>query len=404
MGITHYLEGSLPLIAYRRIRQCIGDIRAEKKEIHGRRKNVISLTPDGTPKGSVLLSYIIDGFYLKPGEPIPKTHTNIWQSVQMAQTFLELGYAVDAIHYTNHRFVPRKDYAFVVDVRHNLARLTPLLNQDCIKIMHIDAAHILFHNAAEARRLLELQQRRGVTLRPQRFEMPNYCIEHADYATTTGNDFTVNTFSYAKKKIFKLPTPCGIAIDWPVRDFAGCRNHFLWFSSSGPVHKGLDLALEAFADLPDCHLTICGPFDKDKAFVDAYYRELYETENIHTVGWVDLDSGTFIELTRSCCAVLHLSCSEGGAPSVKMGMHAGLIPIISYESGVDVEDFGYLLHDCSVANIKRVVKAVSELPQPMMAAKWRDCWEYARQRHTRENFSKAYRTVISQIIADTERR
>ena len=362
------------------------------------------MTPEGTSKGCVLLSYIIDGFFLNPVKSIPKTHTNIWQSVQIARIFLELGYSVDVIHYTNHGFVPRKHYAFAVDVRHNLARLSPLLNHNCIKIMHIDAAHILFHNAAEARRLLELQQRRGVTLRPQRFEMPNYCIEHADYATTTGNDFTINTFSYAKKRVFKLPTPCGIAVDWPVRNFDRCRKRFLWFSSSGPVHKGLDLALEAFADLPEYQLTVCGPFDKDKAFVDAYRRELFETENIHAIGWVDLDSDSFIEITRSCCAVLHLSCSEGGAPSVKMCMHAGLIPIISYESGVDIEDFGYILRDCSVSNIKRVVKAVSELPQPVMEAKWRDCWDYTRQHHTRENFSKTYRTVITQIIADTERR
>ena len=60
-----------------------------------------------------------------------------------------------------------------------------------MKIMHLDTAHILFHNAAEANRLLQLQGRRGVTLKVRRFEMPNLGIEHADYATATGNDFVV---------------------------------------------------------------------------------------------------------------------------------------------------------------------------------------------------------------------
>ncbi|WP_319405989.1 glycosyltransferase [uncultured Desulfosarcina sp.] len=403
MGLKAYLKDSLLLSAYRRIRQCLGDIRRERQEKEKGRKKVISLVPKGPSRGKALVSYIIDGLLLEPGEQIPKTHTNIWQSVQIAKTFVELGYEVDFIHYTNHSFVPRENYSFFVDVRHNLQRLAPLLNEDCIKIMHIDHAHILFHNAAEAGRLLALQQRRGITLRPRRFEMPNLGIEHADVATTSGNDFTINTFAYAKKKIFKLPVPCGIMHDLPARDYDKIRNHFLWFSSSAPVHKGLDLALDAFKDMPDCHLTVCGPVERDADFVNAYHEELYKTANIDAIGWVPLDSDAFKEVTASCVAVLHLSCSEGGGASVKMCLHTGLIPVVSYESSIDADDFGFVLRECSLSTIKNTIRHISLLPANQLEDRCRQSWEYARRHHTRENFTSTYRRVITEIMEDTQR-
>jgi len=284
---------STPGIIVSKIKGLVGEIRREIREVKSPANTVITLRPEGSSRGRVLFSYIIDAFLLPPGDSIPKSHTNFWQSWQMAKTFVQLGYEVDVIHWTNQNFIPRGHYAILVDVRRNLERLAPLLNHDCIKILHIDSAHILFQNAAEANRLLALQKRRGVTLIPRRFEKPNQGIEFADYATATGNDFVVGTFAYAKKKIFKLPSPCGVTLDWLERDWTQCRKRFLWFSSSSLVHKGLDLALEAFRQMPECHLTICAPVEREKEFVRVYQRELYEASNIHTIGWVDIESRNF---------------------------------------------------------------------------------------------------------------
>jgi glycosyltransferase involved in cell wall biosynthesis len=384
------------------IRRGLKEVRKEIEQRIAPDKKVVLLNPEGPSRGRVLFSYIIDGFFLEPGAPVPKTHTNIWQSIKMAETFVELGYEVEVIHFTNHSFIPKGNYSFFVDVRHNMQRLSPLLNKDCVRIMHLDTANILFHNAAGAKRLLELQERRGITLQPQRFEMPNLGIEHADYATTTGNDFTVNTFKYANKKIFKLPSPCGIMLDWSEKDWDQCRQHFLWFSSSGFVHKGLDLALESFREIPDCHLTVCAQLDKDQDFVRAYHKELYETRNINTVGWVDIDSSKFRDITTTCGSIVHLSCSEGGAPSVKMCMHAGLIPIVSYESGVDVDDFGFTLRDCSIDNIKNIIKHVATLSQSELQKRALLARKTARRYYTRENFAEEYRKAILEIIRETK--
>lgn len=368
------------------------------------KNRMLTFCPEGTSQGRVLFSYIIDGFLLKPGEPVPNGHTNIWQTMKMVETFVELGYEVDVIHWTNNSFVPKEEYSFFVDVRRNLERLAPLLNKECVKIMHLDTAHILFHNAAEAKRLLKLQERRGVTLQPRRYETPNLGIEHADYATTGGNDFTISTFKYANKKIFRLPGPCAIMLDWPRKEWDQCRKHFLWFSSGGLVHKGLDLALEAFREMPDCHLTVCAPVDQEEDFKRVYYKELYETSNIKTLGWVDVNSSKFRDIITNCCAMVNLSCSEGGTPSVKTCMHAGLIPIVSYESGVDVEEFGFVLRDCSIANIKKIIRHITRLSQNELEERAKSTWKFARRYHTRENFAKEYRKAILEIIDEVQVR
>jgi glycosyltransferase involved in cell wall biosynthesis len=391
---------SMPYLIARGIWYAIREIRKKILQRKAPENILITLYPEEPSRGRVLLSYITQGFFLKPGMLLLNTHTNIWESVNMAEAFVELGYEVDVIHWTNSKFLPKYDYSYFIDVRRNMERLAPILNGSCIKLMHLDTTHILFHNAAEAKRLLQLKDRRGITLPPRRFEMPNLGIEHADYGTLEGNDFALDTFKYANKKIFKVPSPCGTMFDWPEKDWDKCRNNFLWFSSGGFVHKGLDLALEAFSDMPDCYLTVCGPLNREKDFERAFYKELYETPNIKTIGWIDVNSHTFREITATCCAIVSLSCSEAGGTATKICMHAGLIPVVSLESGIDVNDFSFVLKDCSIKTIIDTIKEVSALPQDEMEEKARNAWEFARRYHTRENFAKEYRKVIMSIIED----
>ena len=207
-----YLERFKLYQVAREIKWCL---HRTLKKIDNAHMRVVSLRPVGLSKGNVLLSYILDPFLLKPNEAIPHSHTNYWESMQMAKTFLGLGYSVDAIHYHNLEFIPQKKYAFFIDVRLNLQRLAPLINKDCVKIFHIDNCHMLFNNATEANRLLSLQQRRGVTLPPRRFEMPNFAIEHADCATILGNEVTINTFRYANKPIYRIPISNPFIYPWP---------------------------------------------------------------------------------------------------------------------------------------------------------------------------------------------
>jgi glycosyltransferase involved in cell wall biosynthesis len=361
----------------------------------------LSLKPEGRSNGNVLLSYINDPFYLAPGVALPNTHTHYWESLQIATTFLELGYCVDVVRYSNQQFTPTKDYGVVIDARTNLERLAPLLPKDCVKIMHLDTAHWLFHNAAQHRRLLDLQQRRGVALQPCKTVTPNRGIEHADCGTILGNEFTASTYGYADKPIYRLHISTPVLFPWPEeKDFDACRRQFLWFGSAGLVHKGLDLVLEAFAEMPQYRLTVCGPITGEKAFEHAYHKELYGTANIETIGWVDIGSPRFREIANRCLGIVYPSCSEGGGGGVITCMHAALIPIVSREASVDIQnDYGVLLRDCSIKEIQHSVRRLSSMPVDQLRNMSRHAWEYVRAKHTQQHFAQEYHDIVRSIIS-----
>jgi glycosyltransferase involved in cell wall biosynthesis len=367
---------------------------------------VIRLEPEKRTRGRVLLSYYIQPFLLNSAKLVPRDHAyywhpSYWECTEMARSFLERGYAVDVIDCMNAKFVPRDRYEVFLDCRFNMERLTPLLPKECLKIFHIDISHMLFRNAAECQRVLAVQQRRGVTLQYRRFETPNLGIEYADCATVYGNRFTQDTFSYAGKPMYRVPLSISFLYPWPeAKDFEVCRRRFMWLGSSGLVIKGLDLVLEAFAGMPEFHLIVCGPVSGEKDFERVYSRELYSLPNIKTAGWVDIGSPQFIDMMRTCVGLVYPSGSEGGCGSALVALAGGLIPILSYESSVDVYDFGVILPSSSVSEIRKAVTALARLPAAELQAMARKGWEYARENHSRDRFAREWRRVLDAILEE----
>lgn len=362
--------------------------------------DIISLRSTQGNGKHLLLSYITHPFRAKPNDPVFFTHTNTWECLQIAKNWLKYGYNVDIIDWDNTSFVPKKDYSIFIDIHSNMERISPLLNKDCKKILHITGAHWKFQNSAEMRRLDDLKERKGFHLKPRRQVPQCQGIEYADCATILGNKFTRETFSFSNKQLYPLPISTTIEFPFMKKNFNYAGKRFVWLGSSGMVHKGLDLVLDAFSQLPDFHLTVCGPVKNEPDFEDAYSRELYRTKNITTAGFVDLKSMQFQEIIRNSGLLIYPSCSEGQAGSVVTCMHAGLIPVISYESGVDVKDFGAILPACSVDDIKSTVTKISQNPSGVLEQMSKRAWEYARAQHTRKKFAETYDMFAKKIITE----
>ena len=363
---------------------------------------VVTLKPNVPSKGNVLLAYIIEPFLLKTGETVSQQHTNHFESLQIAQIFLELGYTVDVIGYENTVFRPAKQYQFFVAARTNLALIAQRLNTDCIKIAHFDTSHFASNNAACYRRVLELQARRGVTSTSIRVIEKNMALEYADYAVILGNDYTLSTYAYGNKPMFALNVPTPNVYPSPeTKDFESCRKNYLWIGSSGFIHKGLDLVLEVFSQLPDFQLTVCGPlakWGKASQFCEQFHTELYETPNIKTLDWVDVGSPLFQDIANDCLALIYPSSAEGQSGSAITCMQAGLIPIVSYQSGVDVHDYGVMLADCSIKTIKSTIQRTSDLARDKLAKMATAAWRQARSHHTKEAYQKRYREIVQTIL------
>lgn len=353
----------------------------------------IRLKPKKAPRGSVLLSYTTFPFLAK--ESTLSGHTNRFECREIARIFVERGYAVDVIDWTNKKFVPKKHYTYCIDIHDNLERLAPLLNKDCKKILHVTTSYWKFQNEAEKKRIEEVKNRKGVALTPRRQLTPSYGIEIADFVTMLGNNATEHTYSHAGKKIFRIPLSTTHTYPSPEqKDFETARKNFIWLGGAGMVHKGLDLTIEAFARMPEYTLNIFGNFHGETDFAEMYHRELYDTPNIKHFGKVNMGSSTFYDKAATSIALVHPSCSEGQSGAVITSLHAGLIPIISRESGVDCPDFGIVMHESTTDSIIAAVKTIAQKPAQELKDEAMRAWNYANTYHTKESFTRAYRAFV----------
>jgi glycosyltransferase involved in cell wall biosynthesis len=285
-------------------------------------------------------------------------------------------------------------------VRLQLERLAPIVGGSCLKILHAETGHWRFYNAAQERRRRELAERRGIQLAPYKAIEPNRAVESADAVTILGNEATQATYAFAGKPLFPVPISQPFLYPFPLeRDLATARKRFVWFGSGGLLHKGLDRVLEVFADLPELELTVLGPIDREPEFERAFARELYRTPNIRTHGWIDVASRDFLEIARTHVALVYPSCSEGQNGGTVTCMHAGLIPIVSRESGVDVtSQTGVVLATSTSDEIRDRVLEISRRPPQELLATSRAAWEWVRRNHTRARFSARYREALLEIF------
>lgn len=361
-------------------------------------QDVVTLISETGSDKNVLLSYITHPFKVERESHKFYSHTNMWECQQIAKTWVKHGYNVDIIDWDNKSFLPKKEYPVFIDIHSNMERLAPILGDNCEKILHITGAHWQFQNRAEMERLSDLKSRRGIELNPRRQVPPSLGIEYADCATILGNVFTQGTFAYSGKPLYPIPLSTTVQYPYYEKNFDKIKKNFLWLGSSGMVHKGLDIVLDAFSELPDYHLTICGPVNREDDFEKVYYKELYQSKNIKTLGFIDVRSDHFLDVIKNTSALIYPSCSEGQAGSVITCLHAGLIPLVSYESGVDVDDFGIILQKSSVDEVVESIKILSQKPNEKLRRMSKSAWLYARTHHTREKFAECYNAFVDNIL------
>lgn len=346
----------------------------------------------------VLLAYVLDPFLLEDRNSIPTSHTHFIESLAIARAFNESGFNVDIIDYRNYRYKPEKNYKYFVSARTHLEKIKPRLNPDCITIAHFDTSHFVFNNWSAWSRCHDLLKNKGLTCPSIRVIENNRALEECDYGIVLGNQHTLSTYDYQDKPLFTLNVPGISSIPYNEnKNFETCKKNFLWMGSSGLVHKGLDILLDVFSELPDYHLYICGPIKEDKLFAKLFKQQLFKTDNIHTIGWTDISSESFKDITDNCLGLIYPSCAEGQAGCVVNCLHFGLIPIISKQSGVDVEDFGVELKDNGTADITENIQRLANLDTNTLQSMSRKAWLRANELHTDESYVSQYKSIIDTI-------
>lgn len=353
-------------------------------------------------KGLVVLSYLREPFLGLP-ESDARGHTN-WQECRaIAATWQSYGYSVDIVDWHDSRYRPPSNTVAVIDIHQNLEQWNAGLPRDCKKVLHATGAHWLTQNAAEYLRLEAIRDRRGVSLIPRRQSPPNRAGECAHAITVLGNKFTQDTWAFTGTPIHRIPISCAVPFSWPrEKDWKSCRRRFLWAGSYGMAHKGLDLVLEAFAKMPEFHLTVCGRPEKEADFFNAYRKELLHTENIHCAGWIEAGSENFVEVCRTHCAMVYPSCSEGGGGALIHAMAGGLVPLATYEASVDLADFGEWIEKPTVEGVQKAVRLLAAESESLMEDRARRAWLHTQKNHSIEAFKNTYASFVETLMRDED--
>ncbi len=283
----------------------------------------------------VLISYIVSPFKRES-----HSHTNNYEAVCAAKIFDELGYRVDVINYDG--VIPTlNEYDVIYGFGDVFKKYFEGDQQKAKTIYYGTGMHVCYQNTMTLLRAKDFyKKKKKWALDSVRFVEKTWSHQTmlVDAIIALGNKECANSFrKFFHEEVYELDAPFfkfHSAANIMAARHKDARKSFLWIGSSGAIHKGLDLCLDFFLSRKDLSLHICGLNNSERVFLESYKLELSQS-NIINHGFVDIKSGLFAEILKSCSFVIFPSCSEGGAPSVLTAIGNGaLIPIVSKGSSI----------------------------------------------------------------------
>lgn len=350
-----------------------------------------------------LIIYITDAFFHSKDEAIFWKHQNRWQAVEIANIFTQLGYVVDIVSLFDINYDSKEKYDVVFGVHPAFDKIAGRMPKETIKIYYALELPYQYQNGTIEQRHRDFENRRGITLKRRRIVMPHKSLSVADYVIYMGNEFSLDIYSKnggIPSRFYNVPNTTSNIKEPNLedKDFEKARKRFLFLGSSGLILRGLDRLLEVFRDLPQYELYICTTLHWEIGLAFAYRKELFKTQNIHSVGWVDITSDTFKEILNKCAYLIYPSGSEACSGSVLTGIGQGLIPIISRSCGVDVSIPGITLPDCEISTIKSAVCEAATWSPSQCENLAKTVFEMAKNIYSRDEFSKKMRGNLEDIL------
>lgn len=350
---------------------------------------------------SALIIYIVYPFLFPQASP---GHTNQQEVKVMAELLREYRYNVDIINTRYADAIEAGDYALIIGSGSVFETLCAGKGRKTAAICYLTEASPYFANVAELQRLdyFRMRNRRRLP-----FERQNHtCLDlnalaKADAAICIGNEWTRSTYEGMFSSIYSLNASAFAADAEPELDtgVSEMRKHFMWYGGAGPVHKGLDLCIEAFREMPDLKLHIVG--EPNAAFYDFYRRDIEEAENIYYYGFLNKDSAEFAEVCRMCAYCVSPSCAEGQSTSVLTAMHAGMIPVCTLQNGIDMEKCGGIrIEKITVDALAALLFRLSELPEDEVKRRRAAAYAYVRQNHTLACYRDNLERILEDIMAE----
>lgn len=351
-------------------------------------------------KKMCLLIYITKPFVLK-GHDI--RHTNYYEAKAIVNVFEQMGYNVDIVFLSSEKAIDYYKYDVIIGLGDAYDNSFGKCKPQCTRIYYATGAHYLVACNEELARWRDLYKRKTCSLGKLRTPMPRkplrreFSIMNSKAIVGVGGPWAAQTYQESGLKYYDVGA---IAFELPLkieRKYNMAKKNFLFLSGDGFVHKGVDLFVEVFANIPDCNLYIAGT--ADQTFLSIYRSEL-NLSNIHYVGFTEIYSNEFKELCQKCAFIVSASCSEGCSTSILTGMASGLIPIVTEREGVRIKDSGVVIPEASITEIEKAVLSLSQKSNSELLTMSNQAIEVVKNQYTYDNFRKRLFNAVSEILGE----
>jgi hypothetical protein len=212
-----------------------------------------------------------------------------------------------------------------------------------------------------------------------------------------GNSFSENTYSRYGLPTFRINPSTSPLIKFDNHAATKkCPNHFLYFGGNGLLCKGLDLVLEAFDGLENVQLDICGPVNELDFW--GHYRTLLERNpNIKFHGFIRVGGKKFSEITSTAAFQIYPAAAEGCATSVVTCMRRGVIPVTTFESGIECNGYGVKIRDISVSAIRSLILDLKNMSNEEMRRRVIGTY-LASMKYTSEGFANSFEAALLKTL------
>jgi glycosyltransferase involved in cell wall biosynthesis len=330
--------------------------------------------------------------------PMLNEHSMYWETAEMVRQLNERGYIVDFydVHCPESISWERYEVAFVQSDR--LAECPEGL--PIKKVFYCTENYWAFQNLAELNRLRAFQQRTGIWVRPERQTRVSFSDEHADYITLLGTSFQQLLYNTNPQRHYLDISVAAVPVHVS-KNIVAARTNYLWLGSGGAVLKGLDLAVEAFLQVPEAHLYIAGAIEREPRLW-KWLKPLLDTySNLHYLGWVDVATSAFAKIANNCIGVVYPSASEGGGGAVAQLLHFGLLPIVTQTATVRAAALGFEIESQDpeeiIKAIRQHVRALLEMPNHELAERSAAVQAYAGLHHTRAAYAASFARLLDSM-------
>lgn len=172
------------------------------------------------------------------------------------------------------------------------------------------------------------------------------------------------------------------------------KRNFLWFGSDGLIHKGVDILIDAFKEMPELAINFYG--------LSTAERRLFHklrVSNTLDCGRVNVQKTEFIDkIVNQHCFIIFPSCSEGMSTAVATCMAHGIIPILTKECGFEPNEYIIELGGWHIEDIKCAVKRAISMNNEDILNFREGCFQYARKNFSLEKFDSSFENIMDDIL------